>query len=939
MIVNTVRHRLGRAVALVLGVLVATTGFTVLIGDTATARLQVTATVNANARSAYDILVRPAGSRDTYEQADGLVRPNVLSGQYGGVTLDQWRTIASIPGIDVAAPIAMYGYARVAATVQVDLTDHLDPTATTQVLQVDQVWTSDRGLSSFDDPGTRYVYVTRRPVVWADIDQATGQVVWSDGKTRPRVNRCTVPSDMPGWIDGSFSPIEIAPDGSERRLCEHTFSDDASYDPSVHPRMDVYQVLPDGGFRTLGLSREPRLIIHLIMPMYLLLAGVDPESEARLVGLDSATVSGDCLPAGPIPLPSSDDEGLPVPVLATTTPGLDESLSVSASRVVLPPGSDVVGPGWASNPPVLGSELRVAPRVRLGGDTVTADDEYRELLAADLAGDNSLINFFGLLRPLAPEISRAPDGTLVPATAPTPVPALVQGGAWSSARALPVFLTDRAYRRLDLAQGNGFVVIGATEYRPVVDVVGTFDPGRLLGVSPLAGAPLETYQRPELVGADRASRDALGDQPLAPNSNPAGYLSAPPMLLTTLSGPIFGRDAISAVRVRVSGVTGVDPLSRERVRLAAQQIQERTGLDVDITFGSSLTGQTVALEPGAFGRPALRLTEPWTKLGVAVSIIQAVDRKSIVLFGLILVVCVLFLANAVSAAVRDRQRELAVLACLGWPRRRLAALIAGEVAALGLVAGVLSVGLSLPLAWLAGISLQPAQALVAIPLALGLAALATLAPVARAASARPAAAVAPAVLAPRRGLRARHRTVAGVALANLWRTPGRTVLGALALAVGVAATTLLAFITWAFHGAVTGTLLGEAVSLQVRGVDQVAVMATVVLGLVVVADVLYLNIRDRASEFAALRATGWPEPALARLVTYEGLGIGLFGAVIGAGAGLAGAAVFAGGLGPDQIWLAAVAAAGAVLTAGVAAAVPALLQRRLPMSVLLSEEI
>ena len=144
---------------------------------------------------------------------------------------------------------------------------------------------------------------------------------------------------------------------------------------------------------------------------------------------------------------------------------------------------------------------------------------------------------------------------------------------------------------------------------------------------------------------------------------------------------------ISAIRVRVADVGGYSERSAERVRLVAEQIAARTGLDVDITLGSSAAPQTVELPAGSFGRPMLRLTESWSALGVASIITQAVDRKSLVLFVLVLVVCVLFLANAVSAAVRDRRSELAVLSCLGWPVRRIAALILGEVALLGLIAG------------------------------------------------------------------------------------------------------------------------------------------------------------------------------------------------------------------------------------------------------------
>jgi len=68
----------------------------------------------------------------------------------------------------------------------------------------------------------------------------------------------------------------------------------------------------------------------------------------------------------------------------------------------------------------------------------------------------------------------------------------------------------------------------------------------------------------------------------------------------------------------------------------------------------------------------------------------------------------------------------------------------------------------------------------------------------------------------RRATRTRAAPLAGPALANLRRTPGRTVLGMLALGTGVAGLTVLAVIQRAFHGVAVGTLLGDAVTLQVR---------------------------------------------------------------------------------------------------------------------------
>ncbi|HEY7224699.1 MAG TPA: FtsX-like permease family protein [Micromonosporaceae bacterium] len=930
MILGQLRQRMSRAIALVVGILVATTGFTVLTANTSAARLQATATVaNANARSPYDILVRPAGSASADEQADAVLPPNFLSGQYGGITRDEWHAIERIPGIAVAAPIAMFGYVAVSIQRDVDITDEIDRTATTQVLQMDTSWQVDRGLSTLADPGIQFVYVTRRPVAWPTVDVDSGQLEWSDGKSRPGKSRC----------EGEFNAaaIEIEPDGTERALCRNN-SFHEGYDQSAHPQLVVAQLLPDGTFRTSFADSSARLTVSVGTPMYLLLAGVDPDAEARLVGLDRAVVAGQYLSSAPIPTPlHPDSEALNVPVLATTKPDIDEQLSVSVSRVGVPSDADIGGPGWVQEPPVLAPELQAAARERLSSETFTAASEYDRLLAT-VAGsaDPRLSYLIGLVQAGPPTVSRAADGALVPTPVDPPDPLKVEPDVSSTGRLLPPFLTDTAFRELTPVDASR---IGSVRYRVTLNLTGTFDPARLTDFSDLAGAPLETYRSPDLAGADAASRDVLGDQPLAPDSNPAGYLSSPPMLLTSLAAPIFTKAPISAIRVRVAGVTGVDGVSRERVRLAAERIRAATGLDVDITVGSSLVPRTVELAPGQYGRPALRLTEWWTKKGVAVSIISAVDRKSVVLYGLILVVCVLFLANGVSAALRDRRQELAILACLGWPRRRIASLVAGEVALVGLVAGMVSAALALPVGRLAGVSFGALHAVYAVPVALGLTILATVVPLLRATQARPGAALSPSVVAPRLRWHGRWRTVAGMALANLWRTPGRTLVAGIGLAIGIAAVTVLTSVTWAFHGAITGSLLGDAVSLQVRGVDAVAVGATVVLGLVAVADVLYLNVRDRAAEFAALRAVGWSDGALARLVTYEGLGMGALAAIVGAAAGLGGAAAFAGSLGQDQIWLAAASALGGALAAGAAAIVPAMLQRRLPISALLAEDM
>ena len=129
-------------------------------------------------------------------------------------------------------------------------------------------------------------------------------------------------------------------------------------------------------------------------------------------------------------------------------------------------------------------------------------------------------------------------------------------------------------------------------------------------------------------------------------------------------------------------------------------------------------------------------------------------------------------------------------------------------------------------------------------------------------------------------------SIAALALANLRRLPARTLLGAAGLFVGVARLTVLVAIERSFGGTLVGTLLGNAISVQVRGSDFVAVGLTILLAAVSVADVLYLNLRERAAELATLRAVGWSDGQLCTTVVLEALGMGLIGSVSGAVLGL-----------------------------------------------------
>ncbi|MEV4282246.1 FtsX-like permease family protein [Actinoplanes xinjiangensis] len=948
----TAQWRARRRRTLVLLSMIATsvTAFTLLTGAAVTSRLEAVGTVEANFRPAYDILVRPRGSVLPLEQQRNLVQSGQLAGMRGGITIEQWRRIQSRPGVSVAAPVAMIGYVMRTVPITVDLSGLVDPTVERQMLRVQPFWQTDSGLSSIPD-GARYLYATRNRI------------------DSPR-------TDVDGSAGRELIPEEIDSGGRRTKVCPGVqfIGDGEQIDPTdLRGRSSV--TCTGGPGSTDGSGRPTRSEVTLVWSIPFLFAAVDPGSEAALAGLDGAVSAGRYFQANePAATGRLDQMAYPyakLPVLLADRAQTDATLRLDIQRMDATAVEDLRGLKPYNDDRPLRARLDKKTGRPVDQRTVSIDVPYRDLVdrmrTATTAGRtfdgsdgwaNTLwLDQFWTVGP----VQSVPGGDGRTAEKVT-YDRMVwgRGDEGGTAIAVPREFADTAVRDDIAAHVNDTsehnVQSGVNMPDVALNAIGTFDPAKVQLGSTLSAVPMDTYYQPGAAGADAASREALDDGRLQPNANVMGLLSQPPLMLTTMeaAGKIFAPNGyrtdppypeldlnrtapISMVRVRLDGAVGTDDTSRERVRSVAQQIAESTGLQVDITLGSSPTAVPVRYPAGEFGRPELLLGEPWVKKGVAAVLVQAADRKSVLLSGLVLAVCALAGLNANRAAVRSRRTELGVLACVGWQRRHLVALLAGEMAAIGLAAGIVGTLVAVPLAWLFDLTLSGARLLLTVPAAVLLALLAGGWPAWRAARPDPAAAVRPAVSS--RAARMRTpRGVTGLALANLARTPGRTLLGAASLLIGVAALTMLLAVTFAFRGAATGTLLGEAITLQARTVDYLAVAVTIVLGIASVADVLYLNIADRAPQLALFTAVGWTDRLLNRLVTVEALGMGVLGGALGAGLGLAAASLFAGGVTTALLWCAAVALAAGVLIAVLAVIVPIMMLRGLPTARLLAQD-
>ncbi len=908
-ILGEVWHRRGRSLALLFGILVATAAFAVFTGTSDSERLVVRGTVARSFRGSYDILVRPRGTETQLERTQGLVRDNYLSGIFGGITMSQYRQVAHLPGVQVAAPIAMLGYVLQSAGFNIDLTRYLTR-APRQLFAVRVTRSTDRGRVHLTDQ-TGYVYVTRRAI---GIDNGFDREQLSSGR---QAHIC------PFSLNQVASPF--GPGERNIAMCWSLQTGSNGYGWGLE-----YPGFGHGHFGAL---------IDWSFPF--LLAAIDPVAEAKLVGLKNAVVHGRYLRSGDVPTVGSfkGSGRLDVPVLVSTRPYIDDHDQITISKLGTAAAQAMLG---AHSPRRVARVLADArPGRALQRRSVGVHQAYRNLLATISHQQVAVIQNYWSSGPTRYRQLGARE--LAPLPVRTPLSVWRSAYEGTGVVDAPIDSELAGYRPLRRHVG---LFAGNTIQLPALKAVGQFDPARLPGFSPLSQLPQETYNPPVAAPADARTRALLHGQNLLPDANLTGYLQPPPLLLTDLNSlPAFSEptvfpngnstDPISVIRVRVAGVHGPDSLSRERVRLVAQRIAQATGLRVDITIGSSPTPVRIDL-PAAGQLPALAVSEGWVKKGVAVSILNALNKQSAILFLLILIVCALFVYNSASASVQARRAQLGVLASLGWNSRELFEIILGELAVIGLAAGLLGAAIALPISAAAGFHSSPLHALLAIPAAVILALLAGIAPATRASRMSPAAAVRPAVL--HSGHAWHARGVIQLGLINLARVPGRSLLAALSLTFGVGALTLLLAVTVVFHNALTGTLLGSAISLQVRATDYAAVAVIVILAGAGVADVLYLNLRERAAEVATLQATGWRDSTLARLVGSEALWLGLLGSLTGAMLGVLGASTFAQTVPRGLILVAAASAAAGTMVAILAAIIPTMLIGRLPTVPLLAGE-
>lgn len=815
-------RRISTALALA-GLFTAVSGFLLLSGVSRTTQAVLSGDIARAWNTPYDILVRPSGSETALEEQEGLVRPNFLSGMTGGITATQLAAIRALPGVTVAAPIAVVGYVEWPAGFAIDLSADVGQAPIT-VLRITAAASGQGGLSQYPALAPHYLVIAPQGRVVQEAGSRVSQPYLEVGSTQIA---CT---------------IDVA--------CYGGLTPDSSVGGSLAPG-------------------KPG--VFLVWPEPIVVAGIDPVAEAQLAHLDGCMVQGRYLAASDGPATVKSDAGPQpqIPVIVSDRSFIDETVAITTSRAT---DSQAVLAGTAPN--------ALTDWATEASQTATANDAYRTYLASLLgatyydasphwtAGGVTYVQ-------LGPDHLAAQIAPSDPSVYESQVVISPNGEPVNQAPPEASDVWFRSVAREDQ--------VPRTELFSSWQPVGEYDPDCLPGFDPLAGGRLETYGLPQVqtaagttLGPTRSLADYVNSPPLVLTTLASAAWLSDPSRFSGAPGAAF----ISAIRIKTAGVEAPGAAAESRLAAVAGAIHDATGLQVDIVKGSSPRDVLVDLPAGLYGRPAMTVTEGWSDKGVAVGFVEAVAGQDLALFTIVLFGAMLLVGDTAYVAVRQRSAELATLRAVGWSGLRIAWLVELEMLLLGLIVGVAAS--LVPLGLLAlGLGPPPWQLFGAVPLALGVAAAAGLVPALSVLRGRPVGGL----VGLERARRSHPiRRLGSLALRDLFG-PRRieTALGVFAVGLGAVLVGSVVLITLAFNGRLDSTVLGVYLAAQVRPFHLAIAVLTLAVGALAAAEIVSLGYLRRQAAFATLRAIGWPSLLVARFLIGQALVIGLLGGLVGSG--------------------------------------------------------
>ena len=847
---HVLRRQLGTSTLVSGGFMLAACALILLSATTQTTLVRGNQIISQNWRPTYDLAVLPKQAKVPTAQQ---IPSDALSGYGTGITMQQYQQIENLPGIEVAAPIALVGYIQMPVP-QIYFSDHNYPTG---YYQIDWTLTAFNGQRNIVQSHERqFIYIISGIDPSSVTSQSPKDVFDAFGDKI---------SEAISEVDNS--PTSVSPMGTG--TFQLTGIDPTAENRLVHLNKSV----------TTGRMLTEQDTVHLDTRI--------PDNPYT-ISHPYKTMSFDAIPM----------------LLHRQLPG---QVMLHATFTLLYRGS-MTAAQIAANGGIGYLQQRADKQILFDGTVPLVQNDPQRFSGHGLLWNGHTwqdyiptsdygpalyytLDFSGASTPAGLAYTRvtAPDG----GTAYELVPKGIQGGEG----------TFRTLKSLHTVKSTDILGPGDQVVTYNYEAVGEFTNNGLVAQinNPLNWLPENTYSVPPVISRYDAQGHPVPATTFLPTTNPAGFLMQPPLALTTISAAkeLVGNACISAIRVRVAGVVTPSQESWKRIQQVAQEIRQQTGLQVVITLGSSPQPTLVyvpGIQAGTLGAtqniaPVGWVEERWLHIGVGLVYLNQLGSTQILLLGSVLAVCLGYLAVAFSSLVSSQRRDFAVLSMLGWRPWQPIRLFLVQTLVLALGGGIVGLGLALLIAAFLGVTPFWIIVLWTLPVMLAFALISTLYPLWQIWHIRPAELIrtGSSISSGKTSIVGSSFThfvgmlmpIGSLVLRNVSRSRTRALLALLSLFFSALLLMIMFNSLLAQHQALQGTLLGDYVLLQ-TAVPQIAgCVIALVLTFLSVADLLLLQVRERQKEIGLFHAIGWHPWAIQRLFVQEGLLLVIAGTIPG----------------------------------------------------------
>lgn len=420
-----------------------------------------------------------------------------------------------------------------------------------------------------------------------------------------------------------------------------------------------------------------------------LIAGIDPEAEANLVGLDKAIIddtNNHYFSDDDQPRDQTNDLGVQVteiPVILSNEEFVDGEINYTVEKLNI--GAD------EPLEDVMETVLEQGGREFLDKQSGTQIDDFtyttketHNHIVEQISGGNGMNDTSNWV-PFRPSSVNYREVTS-PFAERWPFAYEVEPYIVPEDSLLAV---EHAYRPITL-----FGEDSSAWPRLQLDFKGIFDPTKLnISKDPLTELPMETYFPSKAQWVLNNEEEPVNPPTtMKPLNNPYGFLTKPPLMLTTIdvASEILGDKPISAIRLKVKGVEELNEESELVLQAVANEIEKNTGLITDITLGSSPQPALTHI-PGVESQDSIGWVEqPWIKLGSSVTIFKESKVGLSGVVASVIAVAIVYVFSSNIIMMYARKKEFAVLLAVGWRPKQLTKLLFMESTLIGLFVSLIS---------------------------------------------------------------------------------------------------------------------------------------------------------------------------------------------------------------------------------------------------------